>query len=270
MVAHVESASVVAWKPSVAGVREALTASFATHAYPPHVHDVWTLFLVDAGAVRYDLDRHERTAEPSMVSVLPPGVVHDGRPATPGGYRKRVVYLEPSVLVATLTGPAVDRPWIVDAPLRSEVSRLHDALGCADAAPEAGTRLAFVAQRIQRALQRDEAPHAPGPDRATAARLRDYLDAHAFEPITLADAALAIGSGATNAAHSFVDAFGIAPHAYVLGRRLEAARERILSGQALADVAAEVGFYDQAHLTRRFRRFLATTPGQYRERSLRE
>jgi len=55
----------------------------------------------------------------------------------------------------------------------------------------------------------------------------------------------------------------------VLGRRLEGARERILSGQALADVAAEVGFYDQAHLTRRFRRFLGTTPGQYRERSVR-
>ena len=270
MVARAESASVIAWKPSVAGVREALTASFATHAYPPHVHDVWTLFLVDAGAVRYDLDGHERSAEPSMVSVLPPGVVHDGRPATPGGYRKRVVYLEPSVLGETLTGPAVDRPWIVDARFRSEVSRLHDALGCADDALEAETRLAFVAQRIQRTLQRDQPPHPLGPDRATAARLRDYLDAHAFEPFTLADAALAIGSGPTHAAHSFVDAFGIAPHAYVLGRRLEGARERILSGQALADVAAEVGFFDQAHLTRRFRRFLATTPGQYRERSLRE
>ena len=56
----------------------------------------------------------------------------------------------------------------------------------------------------------------------------------------------------------------------MLGRRLEAARERILAGQPLADVAAEVGFYDQAHLTRRFRRFLGTTPGQYRERSVRE
>ena len=217
MVARVESVSVVAWKPSVAGVREALTASFATHTYPPHVHDVWTLFLVDAGAVRYDLDRHERAAEPSMVSVLPPGVVHDGRPATPGGYRKRVVYLEPSVLGETLTGPAVDRPWIVDAPLRSEVSRLHDALGCADDALEAETRLAFVALRIQQALRRGRASgHTPARPRH-AARLRDVLDAHTFEPITLADAALAVGAGATHAAHSFVDAFGIAPHALCAG-----------------------------------------------------
>jgi AraC-like DNA-binding protein len=31
----------------------------------------------------------------------------------------------------------------------------------------------------------------------------------------------------------------------------------------LADVAAEVGFADQAHLTRRFRQFLGTTPGRF-------
>jgi AraC-like DNA-binding protein len=269
MEARQASSSVVAWKPAVPGIREVLTAQFATHAYPPHVHDVWTLFLVDAGAVRYDLDRRERTAEPSMVSVLPPGVVHDGRPATPGGYAKRVVYLEPSVLGAALTGRAVDRPWIADPLLRRDVSRLHDALGCADDALEAETRLAFVARRIQRALGRGEPTDEPAADHRVASRLRDYLDARLFEPVTLAAAAEAVGAGEAHAAHSFVDAFGIAPHAYVLGRRLEAARDRILAGQPLADVAAEVGFYDQAHLTRRFRRFLGTTPGQYRDGSLR-
>jgi len=31
----------------------------------------------------------------------------------------------------------------------------------------------------------------------------------------------------------------------------------------LAEVAAEVGFYDQAHLARHFRRFIATTPGRF-------
>ena len=57
--------------------------------------------------------------------------------------------------------------------------------------------------------------------------------------------------------------FGISPHVYVTGRRLDAARARILEGQPLADVAASVGFYDQAHLTRRFKRFLGVTPGLF-------
>jgi AraC-like DNA-binding protein len=51
---------------------------------------------------------------------------------------------------------------------------------------------------------------------------------------------------------------------YVLGRRLDAARDRILGGQDLADVAAEVGFYDQAHLSRHFKRYLGMTPNRFR------
>ena len=74
----------------------------------------------------------------------------------------------------------------------------------------------------------------------------------------------AIEAPPTRLARAFSTVFGIAPHAYVLGRRLEAARDRILRGQSLADVAAEVGFHVQAHLSRQFGRFIGTSPGRYR------
>ena len=141
--------SIRAWKPPVPGIREVLHARFTDHAYPPHTHDAWTLFIVDDGAIRYDLDRRARGAEPSMVTALPPHVVHDGRPATSNGFRKRVLYLETSVLGEHLIGPAVDRPVIGDAALRHDVSDLHDALDCVDDTLEAETRLAFVAERIR-------------------------------------------------------------------------------------------------------------------------
>ena len=257
--------SVTAWKPAVSGVREVLHATFGEHAYPPHTHDTWTLFIVDAGAIRYDLDGRDRAAEPSMVSVLPPYVVHDGRPATPAGFRKRVLYLEPDVLGEDLVGPAVDRPAMVDPELRLALEGLHDALGCADDALEAETRLAGVAVRIRRTLGGPlvHDPRATPAMPATAEELRAYLDAHVFETVTLASVAERLGVGATALARSFSATFGIPPHAYVTGRRLDIARDRILRGHSLADVAVEVGFVDQAHLTRRFRRFLGTTPGRF-------
>jgi AraC-like DNA-binding protein len=79
----------------------------------------------------------------------------------------------------------------------------------------------------------------------------------------MAASARMIGADPTRLARSFADTFGISPHAYVLGRRIDAARDRILEGQPLADIAAEVGFVDQAHLTRRFTAFLGVTPGRY-------
>jgi AraC-like DNA-binding protein len=49
----------------------------------------------------------------------------------------------------------------------------------------------------------------------------------------------------------------------VIGRRVERARQLLLAGHPAADVAVEVGFYDQAHLTRHFRKHTATTPGRF-------
>jgi AraC-like DNA-binding protein len=264
MVVPPETHVIRAWKPPIAGVREVFHATFTTHAYPPHVHDVWTVFIVDDGAIRYDLDGVDHAAGHTRVTVLPPHVVHDGRAATTTGFRKRVLYLETSVLGEELIGPAVDRPVVPDTRLRDAVADLHDALLCPDDLLEAESRLAFVAARIRASLGEPptELPIQSGPD--LAERLRAHLDAHLFEPVTIGDAASEIGAPLTQVARAFASVFGISPHAYVVGRRLESARDRILAGQPLADVAAEVGFHDQAHLSRRFMQFLGTTPGRFR------
>ena len=240
-----------------------LHARFTEHAYPPHTHDTWTLFIVDEGAVDYDLDGRTRGAEPAMVSILPPHVVHDGRPATRSGFRKRVLYLEPSVIGEQLIGSLIDRPAIVDGDFRRSVSTLHDVLECVDGALEAETRLAFVVERIQSSHGRRAPESRIASSPGIAHELRDFLDAHAAEPVTMAAAATAVGASPTRLTRSFARAFGIAPHTYVIGRRLDAARTRILAGEPLADVAADLGFCDQPHLTRRFKRFLGTTPARF-------
>ena len=257
------SVAVRAWKPPIPGIREVFHARFAEHAYPPHTHDAWTLFIVDDGAIRYDLDRHARGAEPPMVSILPPHVVHDGRSATSSGFRKRVLYLETNVLGEQLIGPAVDRPSIADRFLRRQVAALHEALASIDDTLEAETRLAFITERIRTLLGQPaaELPSAPAQD--LAEQLRAYLDANLFERTTIGAAAKRLGGEPTQLARAFSTVFGIAPHAYLIGRRLDEARDRILRGQALADVAAEVGFVDQAHFTRRFKRYLGITPGRF-------
>ncbi len=256
--------SIRSWDPGVPGIREVFHARFDEHAYPLHTHDVWTLFIVDRGAVRYDLHLTERAAEPSMVSVLPPHVAHDGRPATPDGYRMRVLYVEADALGAELIGAAVDRPVIADAGLRAEVAALHDALACVDDRLDAETRFAFVTERIRSSLGAVEHEAAGPPTGALADEFRDWLDAHLFDAGTLAQASIDLDASPTRLARSFTSAFAITPHAYVTGRRLEVARGRILEGRPLAEVAAEAGFADQAHLTRRFREFLGTTPGRFR------
>jgi AraC-like DNA-binding protein len=260
-------AAIRAWKPAVLGIREVLHARFAEHAYPPHTHDTWTVFVVDDGAIHYDLDGKPRSAVTrSKVSVLPPWVVHDGRTANSSGYRKRVLYVEPEVLGESRIGGAVDAPELPDASLWHAVDRLHAALDCPDDAIEAETRFAFVTERIRAVLPVRDEPTRPladlPPDVAVA--LRAWLDERLTGAVKLGDAAIELDVGVTALARAFAREFGIPPHAYVIGRRLDLARDRILGGEPLASIAADLGFSDQAHLTRAFKRFLGTTPGQFK------
>ncbi|HEX6425178.1 MAG TPA: AraC family transcriptional regulator [Acidimicrobiales bacterium] len=267
---------VEAWDPGVAGVREVFHARFVDHAYPRHTHDAWTVLIVDDGAVRYALDRHDHGAHRSTVTMLPPHVPHDGRAVSSRGFAKRVLYLDPAVVGEDLIGRAVDRPTVTDPGLVGALRALHGALR-ADASPlEAGTRLALVAERL--AAHLSGAPH-PGagalrhpagqgagePDRqALATAVRDLLDAAPFARHTLGALAVEVGASPTHLVRCFTTRFGLPPHAYLLGRRVDAARALLLAGRPVAEVAATIGFHDQAHLTRHFRRHVGTTPGRYR------
>lgn len=250
------------WRPQLAGVAEVLHAEWRDHAYPPHTHDTWTLLIVDDGLIGYDLDRQGHAAARSGVTLLPPHVVHDGRPVTSVGFRKRVVYLEEDVVGEALIGAAVDMPLLDDAPLREQVSRLDQAL-VGGSGLEAESRLALVVERLAWHLTgRRPSGRLPGAGRV-AELARDALDADPAGIASITAVADELGVSTAHLVRSFTRSYGIAPHRYLLGRRLDLARRRLLAGDDIAEVATTTGFYDQAHLTRHFKRLLATTPGRY-------
>ncbi|MFE2127904.1 AraC family transcriptional regulator [Streptomyces amritsarensis] len=258
--------TVSAWQPPVPGIAEVFHARFTEHVYPAHVHDTWALMIVDGGRVDFALDRERHGAGVSdAVVLLPPGVVHDGRTVAEAGLRKRVLYLDTSVLPQRLAGAAVDAPLLVDPALRERVHALHLALGERDPL-EAQSRLAFVRERLRRRLAgRGQAPTGgTAPGARLAVRLRELLDARVVEGITLEEAAARLGHAhPTHLIRSFRKAYGLPPHAYLTGRRVALARGLLLAGARPAQAAAESGFYDQAHLARHFARHVGTSPARF-------
>ena len=62
---------------------------------------------------------------------------------------------------------------------------------------------------------------------------------------------------------AFKQRFGIPPHSYRIHMRIGLARKLLRSGTAPARVAAELGFVDQSHMTRHFKRAVGVTPARY-------
>jgi len=66
---------------------------------------------------------------------------------------------------------------------------------------------------------------------------------------------------------AFKRSLGVAPVAYIAGRRVACAQHLMLAtDEPLSQIALACGFYDQAHLTRVFRRYAGTSPHDWRRR----
>lgn len=111
------------------------------------------------------------------------------------------------------------------------------------------------------------APVTPGPaarrDAGLAGQLRELLDARVRPGITLGEAARLLHSHPTHLVRAFSREYGMPPHLYLTGRRVDLARRYLLAGLPAAEVAVQTGFYDQSHLSRHFQRMLGVSPTRY-------
>ena len=99
-------------------------------------------------------------------------------------------------------------------------------------------------------------------------RVLDYIHDHLSERISLEALAQVAGISRFYFARQFQQAMGISPHQYVIQRRTERAKELISRGNLnLAQIAAALGFSDQSHFGKYFKRHVGVTPSTYaRER----
>jgi AraC-like DNA-binding protein len=85
--------------------------------------------------------------------------------------------------------------------------------------------------------------------------------------VSLSELAKACGSSPFHLARAFNVQLGLPPHAYLNNLRVMHAKRMIRTGTALAEVAYAVGYCDQSHLNRRFKKIVGVTPSQYAQRS---
>lgn len=93
----------------------------------------------------------------------------------------------------------------------------------------------------------------------------DYISDNLAKKLTLAEIAGAAHLSPYHFSHLFKRSTGLSPYQYVLGRRVQRAKELLASSSLpIADVALSSGFSSQSHLTRHFKRLVGTNPKVFR------
>ena len=89
------------------------------------------------------------------------------------------------------------------------------------------------------------------------------IDDAPADAVTLEDLARPCGLSIYQLLRGFVAVTGMTPHAYILQKRVDFARELIRRSVPLAEAALESGFADQSHMTRAFSARYGYSPGAY-------
>jgi AraC family transcriptional regulator len=96
-------------------------------------------------------------------------------------------------------------------------------------------------------------------------RARDILSANLDGSVPLKEVARECRLSVSHFSRAFRRTIGVAPHNWLLTRRIEVAQEKLRhTPLSLAEVALACGFADQSHLTRVFTRMVGVSPGAWR------
>ncbi|MDX3801505.1 AraC family transcriptional regulator [Streptomyces sp. AK04-3B] len=245
-----------------------LTARFERHVYAPHAHEEFTVGVCVDGSEIIDYRGGRIRTGPGSIVVLAPDEPHTGGPGDgTDGYAYRALYAGPALLAeGTLGGvPHFREPLLDDPELAAALRRAHTELSACPDPLEAESRLPWLLTALARrhSTARPVCDTIPGAEhiaRAVRTRLADEL----LAPPSLADLATDLGLSRYQLLRAFRTTTGMPPYAWLAQHRVARARGLLESGLRPAEVAGLVGFADQAHLTRWFRRVLGVTPAAYR------
>ena len=107
--------------------------------------------------------------------------------------------------------------------------------------------------------------HKGGLPPAQLRRVVDYINEHLSDDLGLIELAAVVGLSPHHFGEAFRAATGTPPHRYVIGRRIDRACELLRNRErSISEVAYDVGFSSQSHLTFNFRRLTGSTPGHFR------
>ncbi|MES2818278.1 MAG: AraC family transcriptional regulator [Pseudomonadota bacterium] len=255
---------------------ESIRAHFEGHAYDPHWHDSYLVGFTEQGVQQFRCRKVLHSSTPGTVFLLEPGELHDGHAPAPGGFTYSMLYLDPQWMERELRAlfaevPASAQPHFAatlnDSPvLLSAIIEACKALQTQELRIVRQTALDALLGQLSGHLHWRLKPATDPRLPLVACRARDYLHAHALEDLGLDELARAAGVDRFRLTRAFKAAFGLAPHAYLIQLRLAKARHLLAQGQSPVQVAMALGFADQSHLGRWFRRAYGLTPALYRKR----
>jgi AraC-like DNA-binding protein len=246
---------------------ELVSASYRSREFPIHTHDCYVLGTVTQGAEELRVRGQGHVIKAGDGLLLHPNEPHANRSIGESPLSYRVFYLSAAAIEQHWPGfrPGLSMsPVIANAEIACRLAAIHARLFAGHSCSlELQTAILAIAEMI--AAHSGSDSRSVGKPSSAAIRVRDWIDEHYSENFGLVELAGIADLSLYRTAHLFKSVIGVSPIAYRNQCRVYAARRLLRSEQPIAEIALEVGFADQSHLTRQFQRLMGVSPNSYRQ-----
>lgn len=249
-----------------------MRAHFDVHQFERHSHDSFAIGLTTSGVQSFRCDGSRHASLPGDLILFNPDQAHDGHKGVPEGFGYTMLYLPVDAVDGSRDAEAGLRlarhfrqPVARDAALARAFRATVAAIEQAGETLRAQTLLTTLVQALmlrqgERAAVSLDVRQA-GAQRMTLAR--DYLAANFRRDVGVAELAAHTGLSRAHLTRAFTRYFGVPPHVWLNSVRLANARQLLIEGGTLADVALACGFADQSHFSRRFKGAMGLPPAHW-------
>ncbi|VXB79211.1 AraC family transcriptional regulator [Pseudomonas sp. 8AS] len=260
------------WESQALTGVELLHARYIEQRFAPHVHEGFVFTVIEGGAQRFRHRGSDHLAPVGSMVLINPDEVHTGSKAHEQGWWYRAFYPAPAQVQGGLEElglasggmPSFGVSVLQDVELHQAFGQLHRLLdGEASALQQQSAWREAILLLFQRHARISQ-PAEPGREPRAVALAKELLATRLGEPPSLEELAALVNLSPFHFARVFRRATGLPPHAWLRQRRLEQARALLRSGCAPLQVAVQLGFSDQSHLSRQFKQSYGVSPGEYR------
>lgn len=249
-------------------------AKYTSHQFAPHYHKELSVGVIEKGHLNVRIGRNSRTIlSAGDVIIINPGEIHEGFADKKEGCTYRMFYL-PTKLVGKAAGtekqvvPRFTRSVMCDSTFARRLVWLHRNLTTPSISIlEYETHLlellnGLIGRYAESGPQ--TMPHS-APNAKAIRQAQAYLAAHSHQKVTLNTLAAQVNYSPYHFLRIFKATVGMTPHAFQMQMRIDRAKSQLIKGDPIAQVAVDLGFYDQSHFTKRFTSLVGVTPQRYRQ-----
>lgn len=248
------------------------------HSRLPHAHkDFLELFYVYSGTGRYMVNDRSYDIQEGDIVICNAGVLHGENPSDSRQVRSYCVGISQVSLLGlpdnTLCEPDIC-PVLSCGLLQQQIGEIfrliyllsNDTKTLGETCTSLSISLLLLTYELLQSRERHAIIRTQTSSSATADRVRQYLDEHYRESLTLEQISKDLHINAYYLAHTFKNEFGVPPIQYAMKRRIGEAQGLLIDTNIpIGDIADSLGFSSPCHLNTMFNKYVGIPPGKYRQ-----